>query len=276
MDRPYPLDLLAAARVSATEPRTHRLQRSYSWGMTVTLVALAVLAAACVQSTTGLGFALVLSPVVFALLAPAAAVVIVTALGLVLNLLVLAGERRRPRVAWREVLPILAAVAPGAVGGMVLLRDLPKPALQVGVGVVLLSAVAIGHLRRAPAPSSSVTARLAIGLTTGVLTTSAGVSGPPIALWLSRTELTPSEVRDSLSATFLAIGLIAVLALVPIMHRAHLHAGLLAAGIACVAAGHAVGRRAFSRVEKGRFDTVLRAVIVCAGVASIAAGAAAL
>jgi uncharacterized membrane protein YfcA len=244
--------------------------------MTLALVGLAVLAAACVQSTTGLGFALVLSPVVFALLAPAGAVVIVTALGLVLNLLVLAGERRRPRVAWREVLPILVAVAPGAVGGMLLLRDVSKPALQVGVGVVLLSAVAIGRLHRAPARSTSITARLAIGLTTGVLTTSAGVSGPPIALWLSRTELTPSEVRDSLSATFLAIGLIALLALVPIVHRAHLHPALLAAGIAAVAVGHALGRRAFSRVEKGRFEAALRTVIVCAGAASIAAGIASL
>ncbi len=245
--------------------------------MTLALIALAVLAAACVQSTTGIGFALVLSPVVFALLAPAGAIVIVTALGLVLNLLVLLGERRRPRVAWREVLPILAAVAPGAVAGVLVLRDLPKPVLQVAVGVVLLSAVLVGHVRRrAPAGSTSVAARLAIGLTTGVLTTSAGVSGPPIALWLQRGGLTPSEVRDSLSATFLVIGVIASLALVPIVHRAHLHGTLIAAGVVCVAVGHALGRRAFSRVEHRRFETLLRAVIVCAGAASIAAGVAAL
>lgn len=244
--------------------------------MTLTLIGLGVLAAACVQSTTGIGFALVLSPVVFALLAPTGAIVIVTVLGLVLNVFVLVGEHRRPRVAWREVLPILAAVAPGAVGGVLLLRALSKPVLQVGVGVVLLSAVVIGYVRRPVAGSSSVAARLAIGLTTGVLTTSAGVSGPPIALWLQRAGHTPAEVRDSLSATFLAIGVIASLALVPVLHRAHLHAALFVAGIACVAAGHALGRRLFSRLHTRRFESLMRTVIVCAGAASIAAGLAAL
>jgi uncharacterized protein len=244
--------------------------------MTFVLVGVAVIAAACVQATTGLGFALVLSPVVFAVLSPAAAVVTVTGLGLVLNLLVLLGERRRPRVAWREVLPILVAVAPGAVGGVLLLRALSKPALQVGVGVVLLSAVLLGRGRSAASGSDSVAARVAIGLTTGVLTTSSGVSGPPIALWLSRTELSPGEVRDSLSATFLAIGVIACVALVPVLHRAHIHPALVAPAVICVAGGHAVGSRAFVRIDSARFETILRAVIVCAGVASIAAGALAL
>jgi uncharacterized membrane protein YfcA len=244
--------------------------------VTLVLIAVGVLAAACIQATTGIGFALVLSPIVFALLAPAGAIVIVTVLGVVLNAFVLVGEHRRPRVAWREVLPILAAVVPGAVGGVLLLRALPKPVLQVAVGIVLLSVVIVGRARRPAVRSSSVASRLAVGLTTGVLTTSAGVNGPPVALWLQRTGHTPSEVRDSLSATMFAIGLIAVLTLLPLMHRAHLHAGLLAAGIACVAAGHALGRRLFSRLHTRRFETVLRAVIVCAGAASIAAGLAAL
>jgi uncharacterized membrane protein YfcA len=244
--------------------------------VTVALVGLAVLAAACVQATTGIGFALVLSPVVFALLAPAGAVVIVTALGLVLNVLVLAGERRRPRVAWREVLPILAAVVPGAVVGVLLLRGVSKPVLQVGVGVVLLCAVLAGQVRRSAAGSNSVAARVAVGLTTGVLTTSAGVNGPPIALWLQRTGHTPGEVRDSLSATFLAIGVIASLALLPVLHKTHLHAALFVAGIACVAAGHAVGSRLFARLHTRRFESLLRVIIVCAGAASIAGGLAAL
>lgn len=244
--------------------------------MTLALVGLGVLAAACVQSTTGIGFALVLSPVVFALLAPAGAIVIITVLGLVLNVFVLLGERRRPRVAWRELLPILAAVAPGAVAGVILLRALPKPVLQVAVGVVLLSAVIVGYVRRPAAGSSTFAARVAIGLTTGVLTTSAGINGPPIALWLQRTGHTPAEVRDSLSATFLAIGVIAAVALVPVMHRAHLHAGLFAAGIAAVAVGHALGRRLFARLHTRRFESLMRVVIVCAGAASVAAGLAAL
>ena len=73
------------------------------------LVAVVALAAAVVQASTGLGFALILSPAVFALLEPESAVVAITVLGLALNGLVLFGERRRPRVAWGEVRPILLA-----------------------------------------------------------------------------------------------------------------------------------------------------------------------
>jgi uncharacterized membrane protein YfcA len=64
------------------------------------LLAVVALVAAVVQAATGLGFALVLSPAVFALLEPESAVVAITVLGLALNGLVLFGEHRRPRVAW--------------------------------------------------------------------------------------------------------------------------------------------------------------------------------
>jgi uncharacterized membrane protein YfcA len=181
-------------------------------------------------------------------------------------------------VAWREVVPILLAAAPGTACGLLLLRALPKPVLQVGVGVVLLGAALLGgaRVRRRAQPTTGVPARLGVGFATGVLSTSTGVSGPPIALWLSRSDRSPAEVRDSLSAAFLALGVISALALVPVLHRAHLHPALLAAGVAGVLGGHAIGRRAFSRVPERRFAVLVRAVIVCAGVASIVAGAAAL
>jgi uncharacterized protein len=169
--------------------------------VTVALVGLSALAAASVQATTGLGFALVLTPIMFALLSPEGAIVTVTALGLELNLLVLLAERRRPRVAWGEVAPILAAAVPGVVCGVLLLRALPKPVLQVGVGVAVIAA-ALLRVRggRTVIGPGSPSARLALGFATGALTTSTGVSGPPMALWLSRRGLAPGEVRDSLRA----------------------------------------------------------------------------
>jgi uncharacterized protein len=242
--------------------------------VTVALVGLGALVAASVQATTGLGFALVLTPVMFALLSPVGAIVTVTALGLELNLLVLVGERRRPRVAWRELGPILAAAVPGTVCGVLLLRALPKPVLQVSVGVAVIAAAVLSvRLGRASAGSGSTPGRLAVGFTTGALTTSTGISGPPLALWLSRRGLAPGEIRDSLSAMFLAIGVVAFLTLVPLLRRAHLDPALLAIGLSCVLAGHALGSRAFARLQTARFEPLLFVVIVCAGVASIVAGA---
>ena len=250
--------------------------------MTVPLVAISALAAACLQATTGLGFALVVTPVMFAFLSPAGAIVTVTALGLALNLLVLLGEQRRPRVAWRELAPILAAAVPGTVCGVLALRALPKSTLQVALGVALILATVLLHVRsaaqagRSAVGSGSAPARLAIGFATGALTTSTGVSGPPLALWLSRRGLSPGEVRDSLTAMFLAIGVIAFLALVPVLRRAHVHLPLLLAGLGCVIGGHALGSRAFVRLEARHFEPLLRIVVVGAGLASIAAGIASL
>ncbi len=235
------------------------------------------LAAASVQATTGLGFALVLTPVLFAVLAPTGAIVTATVLGLELNLLVLLGERRHPRVAWGEVVPLLAAAVPGTVFGILLLEALSKPVLQIGVGVAVLAAAVVrARADRSARPGASKPAQLAVGFTSGALTTATGVTGPPLALWLARRGLTPAELRDSLSAMFLVIGIAAMLALLPVLHMAHLHPALIAAGLGCVVGGHALGSRAFHRLESHRFERLLLVVIAGAGVASIAVGVGAL
>ncbi len=245
--------------------------------MTIALVGLGALGAAVVQAGTGLGFALVLAPVLFALLSPAGAMVTVTALGLELNLLVLLAERRRPSVSWPELAPILIGSLPGAVCGVLVLRSLSRPPLQIVVGTaVIIAALLRVRARRTDAGPGSVPGRLTLGALTGALTTSAGVSGPPLALWLSGRGLTPGEVRDALSALFLAIGLVAGFALLPVLGRAHLGAGLLVAGCACVIGGHALGSRLFARIGAPRFDPILHAVILATGAASVVAGTLAL
>jgi uncharacterized protein len=247
----------------------------------VALVAAAALAAAIVQASTGLGFALVLGPALFALLEPESAIVALTVLGLALNLLVLFGERRRPAVAWGEVAPILAAAAPGALCGVLVLRALPKPWLQVAVGAAVIAAAALRARSRAEAfepTAGDPRARLALGFATGTLTTSAGINGPPMALWFTHRGLGPAEVRDSLSAAFLGLGIIGGLVLAPVLAATgeDVDWPALVAGLACVVAGHAVGRRAFARIDAARYEPLLLVVIVAAGAASVVAGALAL
>jgi uncharacterized membrane protein YfcA len=246
----------------------------------VALLAAVALVAAVVQASTGLGFALVLGPAVFALLDPEPAIVAITVLGLALNGLVLFAERRRPVVAWEEVGPILAAAAPGAVCGVFVLRALPKSWLQIAVGAAVIGAAVLRVRARrdaaAPTPGDP-RARLALGFATGTLTTSAGVNGPPIALWLTHRGLGPAEVRDSLSATFLGLGVIGGVVLAPVLAVAGTDVDWTALGVAlaCVVAGHAVGKRIFARIDAARYEPVLLVLVTAAGVASVAAGLAA-
>jgi len=233
--------------------------------------------AAVVQAATGLGFALVLGPAVFALLEPESAIVAITALGLALNGLVLFAERRRPHVVWDEVGPILAAALPGAICGVFVLRALPKSTLQVAVGVAVLAATALRIRARAretePTPGDA-RARIALGFGSGTLTTSAGVNGPPIALWLAHRGLRPADMRDSLSAAFFGLGIIGGAVLAPVLAAAGADVdwGALGAGLACVLAGHAVGRRAFAHLDGDRYEPLVLGLVTAAAIASIVAG----
>ncbi|HET8978076.1 MAG TPA: sulfite exporter TauE/SafE family protein [Solirubrobacteraceae bacterium] len=240
--------------------------------MTIELVAVTALFAAAVQALAGIGFALILTPVLFLVMTPASAIVTATVLGILLNLLILFGELRRPQPAWSEVLPVLAAAVPGAVGGVVLLAELRKPVLQVIVGV---SVIAAGLLRTRPTRRvgrGGTGRRLALGATIGALSTSTGINGPPLALWLSAQGLSPARVRDSLGAALLGLGVIAVLAVVPILHTARFGAVTLAAAAAGVIAGHAIGSRLFPRLRHGWYESVLVVVILASGAASLYAG----
>ncbi|MDX6725857.1 MAG: uncharacterized protein QOK49_662 [Baekduia sp.] len=243
--------------------------------MTVGLVAAAALVASCVQATTGLGFALLLTPVLFAVLPPEPAIVTITISGAALNVLVLLAEGRRPRVAWGEVGPILVWAVPGGVCGLLILRGLSKPTLQiiVGVSVIVAALVRVGS-GAAPISAGSPRGRRVLGFATGALTLSTGVNGPPAALWLSRRGLGASELRDSLSAMFLGTAAIAALTLAPVLHRSDFRPGLLAAALGGTVLGHALGSRAFAQLEGRRFDIVLLVVILAAGVASVVSGAA--
>jgi len=98
------------------------------------LAAAAALLGAAVQSATGFGFALILSPALLAALEPYEAVTALLALGLALNLLVLFERGRPGSVRWRELRPVLAAAVPGLALGAAVLALLSKPTLQVVVG----------------------------------------------------------------------------------------------------------------------------------------------
>jgi uncharacterized membrane protein YfcA len=187
---------------------------------------------------------------------------------------VLLAEGRRPRVVWREVGPILLWAVPGAVCGLLILRGLSKPSLQIAVGLaVIVAAVVRARTRTAPVSPGTRAGRRVLGLTTGALTLSTGVNGPPVAVWLSRRGLRPGELRDSLSATFLGTGVIAALTLAPVLHRSDFRPALLGVALGGTIVGHAVGSRAFVRLEARRFEALLLLVVVAAGVASAIAGA---
>jgi uncharacterized protein len=230
------------------------------------LAAVAALTGAAVQSAAGFGFALVLSPALFAVMEPAEAVTALLLLGVALNLLVL-GEAHHAR--WRLVAPILAAALPGLVVGALLLSALSKEVLQVGVGLAVVAAAG-WQLRHASA-ARRVPGAVA-GLVSGALTTSISVNGPPLVLWLEAQRLRPEELRATLAALFLALNVVGAAILVATNSDATLDGARLALLLALVVAGYGLGALAFRRLNGEHFSTIVLALVICTGLASIAAG----
>jgi uncharacterized membrane protein YfcA len=230
------------------------------------LAALAALVGAAVQSATGFGFALVLSPALFAVLEPTEAVTALLLLGAVLNVLVLL-EGHDVR---RSLLPplILPAV-PGLALGAALLAALSREPLQIGVGLAVIAA-ALWQLRDRGV-ARGLPAAVA-GLTSGVLTTSISISGPPLVLWLEAQGLRPAEFRATLAALFLALNALGGAVLLAIEGSGAVDPGELAPLLALVLIGYALGVVAFRRLDQRRFAAVVIALVICTGVASVLAG----
>ena len=129
--------------VAVTERRPRgadRVPEGARDGRLMALAAVAAFAGALVQSATGFGFALMLSPALFAVMEPGRGGHALLVLGLALSLLVLFEGGRPEHVDWRALAPMLVAALPGLAVGAVALTQLSKEALQVAVGVAVIAA----------------------------------------------------------------------------------------------------------------------------------------
>jgi len=218
-----------------------------------------------VQSASGLGFALVLSPALFAVMEPEEAVTAVLILGIALCTLVLIESHR---VATHGLARVLIPAVPGLAGGVLLLSALSQQSLQVGVGLAVIAAAAWQLRHRAAVP---IPAALA-GFLSGVLTTSISVNGPPLALWLEARRVPPRSFRATLAAAFLALDVAGVALILAREGADTVDPGSLGPLLACVLVGYAIGAVGFRRLDAARFSTVVLVVVICTGVASVVAG----
>jgi uncharacterized membrane protein YfcA len=234
------------------------------------LAAIAAFVGAFAQSATGFGFALLLSPALFAAVDPVEAIGTLLLLGLALNLLVLL---EGGHVDVRALAPLLAAALPGLVLGALLLSQLSRQALQVAVGVAVIAAAAwqLSQRRRAIAERRPPPGWLA-GLVSGVLTTSISVSGPPIVLWLEARGVSAAEFRATLAGSFLALNLTGLAVVTAAEGTEAFDLGTAGPLLGLVVAGYVLGAVAFRRLDSERFFVAVLALVAGTGVASVAAG----
>ncbi|MFG2292686.1 sulfite exporter TauE/SafE family protein [Streptomyces sp. NPDC048603] len=172
---------------------------------TLAVLAVTVTAAAFVQGSSGLGFALIVAPVA-GILDPGLLPVFVLASMIPLNLYV--AWRERDALDLRGARWITGARLAATPGGLALLLLVPDRAigLLTGVATVLAAVVSLA----APAFAPGRAAYLGAGAVTGLTETATGVGGPPLALVYQHRP--PAELRATVAVCFL-VGEVASLVL---------------------------------------------------------------
>jgi len=239
----------------------------------IALAAGAVFAGAALQSATGFGFALVAAPLLFALLGPREAVTAGVLVGLELNLLTLAGERRRPRIGGGHALVLAGWSLPGLVLGALALRELPDHALSLLVAAAVLAGLVL-RLRvrcacaRPAAAAASRWQAAAAGASSGALATATSLSGPPLVFFLLARDVSPVEMRDTLAAVFIVLSLLGA----PVLLATGAFDVPAAAGVllAAGAAGQLLGRRAFGWLAGDRYEAAVLVVLAATALVAVA------
>jgi uncharacterized membrane protein YfcA len=141
------------------------------------LLAMSVMVASFVQGSAGVGFALIVAPVL-AFLAPDLVPVCLLVLMIPLNVYVAWRERAaldRPGAAWITTGRFL-----GTFGGLWLLTALTSSELNVLIGAATL--LAAGATLLAPSFTPGHRTLMSVGVITGITETATGIGGPPLAL----------------------------------------------------------------------------------------------
>ena len=225
-------------------------------------VLLAVVVGAMAQRVAGLGFGLMVSPVLVVLLGPLDGVMVVNACGALSSTLILSRVWRD--VDWRRyaglIVPGLAGIALGAV----IASRAPAGPLQIGIGLTLIAGLAMSQLaarasRRVDGPGVIA----ASGFASGLMNAAAAVGGPAVTAYAVLSSWDQRRFGATLQPFFITTGTTSFLAKVVATggHTPALESWQWAGVFACMLVGITAGDL-LSRRLAGR--TVRLAVVVIA------------
>ena len=179
-------------------------------GLQLELVALSAFLGAATQRVTGLGFALVASPLLMLVLGPFQGVLLANLLTLVLNAAVLAGT-------WRAAEPRrLALLVPAAllavIFGAPVARLVPAAWLLTSIGALVFAALLSVLLLKNVALFKGRAGAVTAGALSGFMNVTAGVGGPAITLYAVGTAWEQARFVASMQVYFGALNLASVFA----------------------------------------------------------------
>lgn len=228
-------------------------------------------AAALVKSTTGMGYPLVLIPVLALFMDVADAVVIVAPSNLVLNVR-LVGSKRHELPNATTLPRFLSGGVVGAVIGSLLLPELPNNLLRVLLVVIIVLFLAMQFREARVTLSAEKAERYApsVGLVAGVFQGGAGVSGPIVTPWFLSLGLSRDAYLISIASAFALTGVaqLIVLAVQGLFTRELLLLSLALIPLSLVA--FPIGERIRARISIAAFHRIVLVLLAASAVSLVA------
>jgi uncharacterized membrane protein YfcA len=237
------------------------------------LVLIAVVAGALAQRLAGLGFGLLVSPVLVVLLGPFDGVMIVNLCGAASSLLILSRVWRH--VNWRRYAGLALAALAGVVPGAWLASHVPEAPLEICIGVLLIIALlASQRLNRSSWRATGPIPMVSLGFSSGLMNAAAGVGGPAITAYAIATRWDQKSFGATLQPYFVTTGLSSLLSKY-LFSGGHLPAlegwqwlGILVAMVLGIAAGDLLS----GRVRPGAVRRIVVGIAYTGAVATLAKG----
>ncbi|WP_188669014.1 sulfite exporter TauE/SafE family protein [Tersicoccus solisilvae] len=170
------------------------------------LVLAAVVVGAVAQRISGLGFALVVSPVLVLALGAFDGVMLVNLCAAVSASMALLLVRRD--VDWRRYAALAGCALVGIVPGAWLAASLPGPVVEISIGVLLVVALTISVLLTRTSVVLSGPLTLATsGVASGLMNAAAGIGGPAVSVYALLSRWPHRSFAATLQPYFLTLGL---------------------------------------------------------------------
>lgn len=220
------------------------------------------------QRITGMGFALVCAPALVNALDPLSAVTLANTVGIGLNVSVLLMTFRY--LDWRKAVTIAIGAAMVIPPLSIVLQNASTAWLQITIGVIVVVAFLSILLRRkqaVPAPDT-VIGRIATGVAAGAMGTTAGLSGPPLAMYAARTDWRGNDFIATFQMIGIFISILAISAAPPL----HLPAQVWISVIAAMAVGLAAGTFIAPHVNSRQIQTATLIISAIGGALTCVAG----
>lgn len=226
----------------------------------------AATAGAAAQAVTGFGFSLVAAPVFVFVVGPMKAVRLTNLLAIVVNLIMLARERKSTNIGFSLGFLVPAIVVTPAVA-FAIHRTSPA-ILSVLVGIsVITCAVALISGRRATWIHGRPGLFMA-GAVSATTNTASGVGGPAVAMYAVNAGWTLEMTRPTLALFFVGLNVVSLAVLGLITMPWWLAGGL----VACACAGFAAGMVFLRRLSPTTLSRATLFFALAGGVAAIVRG----